>query len=175
MLNNKKHEINMDLIMARSVDGFFAVNDNDSMKWTGAKDKEFFRLFTMLGNTTLLCGGPTAFTMPSLPYRNLEVVTRSKSNNLSFMPKNGELLKLINFNQLKEKKYQNAKVIGGPMFARSVIDQGYIKYAYISIIPIELGSGIGVGLNSYLKDFQYTLINFGGLEIRKYKLKGEKK
>ena len=61
------------------------------------------------------------------------------------------------------------------MFAGSVIDQGYIKYAYISVIPIELGSGIGVGLNSYLKDFQYTLIDFGGLEIRKYKLKGEKK
>ena len=29
MLNNKKHEINMDLIMARSADGFFALNDND--------------------------------------------------------------------------------------------------------------------------------------------------
>ena len=165
----------MDLIMARSADGFFALNDNDSMNWTGAKDKEFFKLFTMLGNTTLLCGSPTAFNMPSLPYRNLEVVTRNKSNNLSFMPKNGELLKLINFDKLKEKKYQNAKVIGGPMFAASVIDQGYIKYAYISIIPVELGIGIGAGLNSYLKDFQYTSIKFGDLEIRKYKLKGEKK
>ena len=174
MWNNKKNNQNMDLIMARSADGFFAINDNDSMKWTGIKDKEFFKLFTMLGNTTLLTGGNTAALMPELPYRNLKVVTRNKSFTPGFVPMEGYLLPLINFDDLKNEEYKNCKVIGGPNFAKSVIDKGYIEYAYISVIPIELKEGLGLELTEFLNKFQYTLINFNGLEIRKYKLKGEK-
>lgn len=163
----------MSLIMAQSVDGYFALNENDNMNWTGKKDKLAFKLLTNEGNTNLLCGLNTALNMPELKNRKIWAVR--SGNQAGWIAKDGFLINEITYIQINDKTFKEAKVIGGPKFAESVIKDGYIKYAYISIINKKLKSGIGKNLSNYLTKFQYTSIDFDGLEIRKYKLKGEKK
>ena len=142
-------DFNMDLIMAQSQDGYFAKDENDDMKWTGKQDKEIFQL------------------------KNRKIwVVRSK--NAGWLVNNGQLINEITFGQINNKMFNNAKVIGGPTLAKAVIDAGYINYAYISVIPKKLNKGLGKELTEILNKFQYTSIKIGELEIRKYKLKGEK-
>mgnify|MGYP003132917026 CR=1 FL=1 len=163
----------MNLVMAQSSDGYFATGLDDDMSWTGKKDKLAFKLLTSEGNTNLLCGLNTAYNMPELKNRRIWAVR--SGDQAGWIAKDGFLINEITYKQINNKTFKGAKVIGGPKFAESVIKDGYIKYAYISIIDKKLKSGIGKNLSEYLTKFQYTSINFDGLEIRKYRLKGEKK
>lgn len=164
-------DFGMDLIMAQSQDGYFAKDENDNMKWTGKQDKEVFKLITSIGNTNLLCGLNTAYNMPELKNRKVWAV---RSKNAGWLVNDGHLINEITFGQINNKMFNNAKVIGGPTLAKAVIDAGYINYAYISVIPKKLNKGIGKELTEILNRFQYTSIKIGELEVRKYKLKGEK-
>lgn len=164
----------MDLVMAQSIDGYFATGPNDDMTWTGKKDKQFFKLITSIGNTNLLSGLTTAESMPPLEYRRLWAV---RSQQAGWIVNNGVLINEIKYSQIIHQKkgiFNGAKVIGGPKLAKSVIEDGYINYAYISIIKKKLNKGIGQELTELLNKFQYGSFYFDGLEIRKYRLKGEK-
>jgi dihydrofolate reductase len=158
----------MSLIMAQSSDGYFAAGENDDMKWTGKKDKLAFKLLTNEGNTNLLCGLNTALNMPELEGRSLWAVR--SGNQAGWISRNGFIINEITYASISHRTFYGAKVIGGPKLAKSVIKDGYIKYAYISVIPTELKQGLGKELTEYLNKFSYTSINFDGLEIKKYKL-----
>ena len=159
--------------MAQSKYGYFALNKNDNMKWTGKKDKLAFKLLTNEGNTNLLCGLNTALNMPELKNRKIWAVR--SGNQAGWIAKDGFLINEITYIQINDKTFKGAKVIGGPKCDEADIKYCYLKYDYISIINKKLKSGIGKNLSNYLTKFQYTSIDFDRLEIRKYKLKGEKK
>lgn len=162
---------NLDLVMAQSSDGYFAKGKDDDMTWTGRKDKQAFKLLTSAGNTSILAGPNTALNMPELSNRTVYAV-RSFKPFYGYLVNKGTLTREISYSNITNKQFNGAKVIGGPKLAQSVLDDGYIRYAYISVIKKKLHKGIGLELTEALNKFSYISINFDGLEIRKYNIGG---
>lgn len=169
IFNKNKKQI--DVIMAMSDDGYFAIDSKDDMRWTGGIDKTIFKVLSFYGNSTILCGPKTFETLP-LPLQGRRViVVRSGDKSNMYFGSAGAFAKEIAFDQIPDriKDLSGSSVVGGPKFALAAIEAGYIKQAYITVIPKRLKKGIGWELSDYLKSRSYSKLLFrNDIELRKY-------
>ena len=119
----------MNLLLARSADGYLARGPVDSMNWTPAEDKRLFRLLTGVSDQPLLVGGTTGRQLPPLPGREVVVVSRQ-----------GLTL------EAAAARYPGAWLIGGPTVALAAVEAGLVSRAVICVAThVRLGEGLPYG------------------------------
>jgi len=138
------------VIAATSKDGFIARNkdNNPSTAWTSADDKKHFvQLSKRIG--TLIVGLNTFNTFPKdeqgnprplkeryhIVYSDVEIVQGPNVERTMDAPN-------ILIKKLQDRGVNEVAVIGGASIYRMFLDSGLVDKIYLTVEPIEFGTGI---------------------------------
>jgi len=130
------------IIAATSKDGFIAKDaDHNSFKWTSEEDhKRFVELTKRAG--VVIVGSKTFKTFKNpLKDRVNIVYSRSQKFNASNVTSTSDNPGVL-LNKLDALGFKEAAVIGGAEIYRMFLDKDVVDRIYLTIEPVEFGSGI---------------------------------
>lgn len=113
----------MKLIMAVSKEGYVTRTADDDMSWTGATDKQLFRLLTSVGGH-IACGSRTRMPL-SLPGRTLHTLSRKRV--VPYNPDGPVYNDLEWFNRC----HPDGWLVGGQTIAMEALKQDLVDEAFI--------------------------------------------
>lgn len=146
------------MVMAMTLDGKIARDDNHPADWTGKEDKQKFVEVTKKAGVVIM-GSKTFDTIGrALPDRRNIVMTRNRArksvDNLIFTDQTPELI----LEGLAREGFSEAALIGGTQINSLFARAGLIDEIYVTIIPLLFGRGLS--LFNHEMDAQLFLVDF---------------
>lgn len=148
--------MNVTLVAAVSNDGFIARDAHDPLAWTGSADKEWFRTITTEIGTVIM--GYTTFKTIGHPLPDRHIIVMSRSVHTERMPG-------VTFTNLDPKALIKAlraqgtaavAVCGGAAIYEAFLAANLVDEAWISRIPVSLGTGIAFPFAALHRHLHHT-------------------
>jgi dihydrofolate reductase len=146
------------MVMAMTLDGKIAKDDNHPADWTGKDDKQKFVEITKRAGVVIM-GSKTFDTIGrALPDRRNIVMTRNRTrksfDNLIFTDQAPDLI----LEGLAREGFSEVALIGGTQINSLFARAGLIDEIYLTIVPLLFGRGLS--LFDHDTDTQLSLVNF---------------
>lgn len=163
------------MVMAMTLDGKIARDDEHPADWTGKEDKRKFVEITKKAGVVIM-GSKTFDTIGKpLPDRKNIVMTRNRdrksADNLIFTDQAPEAI----IDNLAREGFNEAAVIGGTQINSLFAMTNLIDEVYVTVLPVFFGRGLS--LFDHDMDIQLSLVDYEVVSdhtlVLRYRVKGK--